>query len=195
LSSERDRLSAAPAASVLVRDAAEADMEAVARLYAHYVERGLATFEEVAPTREEMAARRRKALDVGAPYLVAELDGAVVGYCYATPYHARPAYRYALEDSVYVAAGLGGRGVGGALLGALIARCEAGPWRTMVAIVGDSGNAASIALHRRHGFEPVGTLRSIGYKLGRWVDTPILQRRLGAGDSRPPDGVTAPPAR
>ncbi len=182
-------------AGLVVRDAAEADMEAVARIYAHYVERGLATFEEVPPADEEMRARRLKALAVGAPYLVAEIDGEIVGYCYAAPYHARPAYRHTLEDSVYVAPGLGGRGVGGALLAALIARCEAGPWRQMLAIIGDSGNAASIGLHKRYGFEPVGTLRSVGFKLGRWVDTPIMQRALGPGDSLPPDDFTAKPAR
>ena len=106
-----------------------------------------------------------------------------------------PAYRHTLEDSVYVAPGFGGRGIGGALLSELIARCEAGPWRQMVAIIGDSDNAASIALHRRYGFEPVGTLRSVGFKLGRWVDTPIMQRALGPGDSLPPDDFTATPAR
>ena len=181
--------------SLVVRDAAEADMEAVARIYAHHVERGLATFEEAAPTDEEMRARRLKVLAVGAPYLVAEIDGEIVGYCYAAPYHARPAYRHTLEDSVYVAPGRGGRGIGGALLAELIARCEAGPWRWMVAIIGDSGNAASIALHRRYGFELVGTLRSGGFKFGRWVDTPILQRALGPGDSLPPDDFTATPAK
>ena len=186
---------AARIGSLVVRDAAEADMEAVARIYAHHVERGLATFEEAAPTDEEMRARRLKVLAVGAPYLVAEIDGEIVGYCYAAPYHARPAYRHTLEDSVYVAPGRGGRGIGGALLAELIARCEAGPWRWMVAIIGDSGNAASIALHRRYGFELVGTLRSVGFKLGRWVDTPIMQRALGLGDSRPPDDLTATPAR
>ncbi len=185
----------APTGGLVVRDAAEADMEAVARIYAHYVERGLATFEEVPPADEEMRARRLKALAVGAPYLVAEIDGEIVGYCYAAPYHIRPAYRHTLEDSVYVAPGLGGRGVGGALLAALIARCEAGPWRQMLAIIGDSGNAASIGLHKRYGFEPVGTLRSVGFKLGRWVDTPIMQRVLGPGDSLPPDDFTAKPAR
>jgi len=174
---------------VVVRDAAEADMEAVARIYAHHVEHGLATFEEVPPSDEEMRARRLKVLAVGAPYLVAEIDGEVVGYCYAAPYHARPAYRHTLEDSVYVAPGFGGRGVGGALLAELIARCEAGPWRWIVAIIGDSGNSASIALHRRHGFAPVGTLRSIGFKFGRWVDTPIMQRALGVGDATPPGGI------
>ena len=186
---------AARIGSLVVRDAAEADMEAVARIYAHHVERGLATFEEAAPTDEEMRARRLKVLAVGAPYLVAEIDGEIVGYCYAAPYHARPAYRHTLEDSVYVAPGRGGRGIGGALLAELIARCEAGPWRWMVAIIGDSGNAASIALHRRYGFELVGTLRSVGFKHGRWVDTPIMQRVLGPGDSRPPDDLTATPAR
>jgi phosphinothricin acetyltransferase len=186
---------AAGVGSLVVRDAAEADMEAVARIYAHHVERGLATFEEAAPTDEEMRARRLKVLAVGAPYLVAEIDGEIVGYCYAAPYHARPAYRHTLEDSVYVAPGRGGRGIGGALLAELIARCEAGPWRWMVAIIGDSGNSASITLHRRYGFEPVGTLRSVGFKHGRWVDTPIMQRVLGPGDSRPPDDLTAMPAR
>ena len=186
---------AARTGGLVVRDAAEADMEAVARIYAHHVERGLATFEEVPPSDEEMRARRLKVLAVGAPYLVAEIDGAVVGYCYAAPYHLRPAYRHTLEDSVYVAAGRGGRGVGAALLAALIARCEAGPWRQMLAIIGDSGNAASIALHRRFGFVPTGTLVSVGFKLGRWVDTPIMQRALGPGDSLPPDDFTAPPER
>jgi phosphinothricin acetyltransferase len=179
----------------VVRDAADADMEAVARIYAHHVEHGLATFEEAPPSVEEMRARRLKVLAIGAPYLVAEIDGEVVGYCYAAPYHARAAYRHTLEDSVYVAPGLGGRGVGGALLAELIARCEAGPWRWIVAVIGDSGNSASIVLHRRHGFEPVGTLRAVGFKLGRWVDTPIMQRVLGPGDSLLPDDFTAPPAR
>jgi phosphinothricin acetyltransferase len=182
-------------AGVVVRDAIDADMEAVARIYTHHVERGLTTFEEVPPSAAEMLARRAKVLVFGAPYLVAESDGDVVGYCYATPYHARAAYRHTLEDSVYVAPGLGGRGVGGALLAELIVRCEAGPWRWMIAIIGDSGYAASIALHRRHGFAPVGTLRSVGFKLGRWVDTPIMQRVLGPGDALPPDDFTAPPAR
>jgi len=164
-----------------VRDAAEADIATVARIYAHYVERGLATFEEVPPTGEEMLARRQRTLAIGAPYLVAEIDGEIVGYCYATPYHTRPAYRHTLEDSVYVAPGRGGRGVVGALLAELIARCEAGPWRRMVAIIGDSGNAASIGLHERLGFSRAGLLPAVGFKLGRWVDSVIMQRPLGPG--------------
>jgi phosphinothricin acetyltransferase len=173
---------AAPAAEFVVRDADEADMPAVQRIYAHYVLNALATFEETAPTVADMIARRRSALDLGAPYLVAEMGGQIVGYCYATAYRSRPAYRFALEDSVYVADGLGGRGVGTALLGALIARCETGPWRQMLAIIGDSANLGSIALHRRLGFDLVGTLRSVGFKFGRWVDTPLMQRALGPGD-------------
>jgi L-amino acid N-acyltransferase YncA len=109
-----------------------------------------------------------------------------LGFAYAAPYRPRPAYRFTIEDSVYVADGLRGRGIGSALLGQLIARCEGGPWRQMVAVVGDSANSGSIALHRRFGFELAGTLRSVGFKHGRWVDTPILQRGLGAGDTQPP---------
>ena len=172
----------APTAEFVVRDAGEADMPAVRRIYAHYVLNALATFEETAPRLDEMIARRRRTLDLGAPYLVAESRGRIVGYCYASAYHARLAYRYTLEDSVYVADGQGGQGVGTALLGELIARCEAGPWRQMLAIIGDSANSGSIALHRRFGFQAVGTLRSVGFKFGRWVDTPIMQRPLGAGD-------------
>ena len=120
------------------------------------------------------------------PYLVAELGGEVVGYCYATSYRPRPAYRFTIEDSVYVADGLAGRGVGAALLGELIARCEAGPWRQMIAIIGNSENAGSIALHRRLGFAHVGTMRSVGWKLGRWVDSVVMQRALGPGDGEAP---------
>lgn len=122
-------------------------------------------------------------LALGLPYLVAELDTRVVGYCYATTYRSRPAYRNTIEDSVYVADGMQGRGIGMALLAALIARCETGPWRQMVAVIGDSGNAGSIALHERLGFRRMGTLEAVGFKLGRWVDTVLMQRALGAGSS------------
>jgi phosphinothricin acetyltransferase len=169
-------------AKFVVRDAGEADMPAVQRIYAHYVLNALATFEETPPSLEDMMARRRRSLAIGAPYLVAEASGRIVGYCCASPYHPRSAYRYTLEDSVYVADGLHGRGLGAALLGELIQRCEAGSWRQMVAIIGDSANRASIALHRRCGFEHVGTLRAVGFKFGRWVDTTLMRRALGAGD-------------
>ena len=174
------------APAIAIRDATEADMAAVQAIYAHHVLKGLATFEEIPPSIEEMAARWRAALDLGLSYLVAEVEGSVLGYCYAAPFRPRPAYRYAIEDSVYIAEDFGRRGLGAALLGALIVRCEAGPWRQMVAVIGDSGNLASIALHRRFGFELVGTLRSVGFKFGRWVDTPIMQRALGAGDGDRP---------
>jgi L-amino acid N-acyltransferase YncA len=162
-----------------VRAASEADMAAVRDIYAHYVLHSLATFEETPPALEEMLARRRASVEIGLPYLVAEAGGEIVGFAYAAAYRARPAYRFTIEDSVYVADGLSGRGIGAALLGELIAACERGPWRQMLAVVGDSANAGSIALHRRFGFELMGTLQSVGFKSGRWVDTPILQRALG----------------
>ena len=169
-----------------VRDALKADMAAVRDLYVHYVLHSLATFEETPPTLDDMLARRRASVDLGLPYLVAEVGGAIAGFAYAGLYRSRPAYRYAIEDSVYVADGQTGCGVGSALLGELIARCERGPWRQILAVVGDSTNAGSIALHRRFGFELVGTLRSVGLKHGQWVDTPILQRGLGLGDDQLP---------
>ena len=173
----------------LVRDASEADMAAVSDIYAHYVLHSLATFEETPPTREELLARRRASVERGLPYLVAEAHGKTLGFAYAAEYRARPAYRFTIEDSVYVAEGLSGQGIGSALLGEVIARCERGPWRQMLAVVGDSENAGSIALHRRFGFELVGVLRSVGFKFGRWVDTPVLQRSLGLGDSRSPEAA------
>lgn len=172
--------------AAVVRDAGEADMAMVQGIYAHHVLRGLATFEEEPPSTEELVGRRAAVLALGLPYLVAEIDGEVVGYSYATHYRARPAYRFSIEDSVYVADGLGGRGIGVALLGELIRRCESGPWRQMIAIIGDSGNAGSIALHRRLGFQMVGTLIGAGFKLGRWVDTVLMQRALGPGAGAPP---------
>ena len=160
-------------------------MAAVREVYAHYVLHSLATFEETPPTLDDMLARRRASVDLGLPYLVAEAGGVVAGFAYASLYRSRPAYRYAIEDSVYVADGQTGRGIGSALLGELIVRCERGPWRQILAVVGDSANSGSIALHLRFGFELAGTLRSVGFKHERWIDTPILQRALG-----PPEAVT-----
>jgi phosphinothricin acetyltransferase len=176
--------SARPA--ILVRDACDGDMSAVTSIYARHVLTGLASFEEVPPSLEEMQSRRANVLQLGLPYLVAELEGCIVGYSYATSYRTRPAYRYTVEDSVYVEDGRNGRGIGTALLCELIARCERGPWRQMLAVIGDSGNAGSIALHRRMGFTPAGNLVSVGFKLGRWVDSVFMQRALGAGDSTRP---------
>ncbi len=176
--------SARPA--ILVRDAHDADMSAVTCIYARHVLHGLASFEEIAPSLDEIKSRRSAVLQLGLPYLVAELEGRIVGYSYATSYRTRPAYRYTIEDSVYVEDGLNGRGIGTALLAELIARCERGPWRQMLAVIGDSGNAGSIVLHRRMGFAPAGNLVAVGFKLGRWVDSIFMQRALGAGDSTRP---------
>jgi phosphinothricin acetyltransferase len=175
-----------------IRDAEARDMAAVQAIYAHHVLHGLASFEEEPPPVSELLARRAAVLVLGLPYLVAERAGEIVGYSYASSYRARPAYRYTLEDSVYVRDGLAGHGIGSALLQALITRCEAGPWRQMLAVIGDSGNAGSIALHRRMGFQVTGTLHAVGFKFGRWVDSVLMQRALGAGDSAPPRPAREP---
>ncbi|MCO5109189.1 MAG: N-acetyltransferase family protein [Burkholderiaceae bacterium] len=179
------------ACEVLVRDSTPVDVPALADIYAWHVLHGLASFEESPPGVEELLARRAAVLGGGLPWLVAEAGGAVVGYGYAAPYRARSAYRHTLEDSVYVAAGLERRGTGTKLLGELIRRCETGPWRQMVAVIGDSANAGSIALHRRLGFRDAGTLVSVGFKFGRWVDTVLMQRSLGDGDSTLPGQATS----
>ncbi|QND45389.1 N-acetyltransferase (plasmid) [Rhizobium lusitanum] len=175
----------------VIRDASDEDMGAIRDIYTHHVLYGLATFEEVPPSVDELRLRRAAVLGTGLPYLVAELNGEIVGYSYATAYRPRPAYRFSIEDSVYVADGLGGRGVGSALLQELIVRCEKGPWRQMLAVIGNSGNAGSLALHRRMGFQPIGTFKSAGFKLGRWVDTVLMQRALGEGDTTSPEIASA----
>lgn len=176
---------------MIVRDAGEADIPASRAIYAEHVRHGLGTFELEPPDAEKMAARRRAVLALGLPYLVAELDGEVLGYCYGGAYRPRPAYRHTVEDSVYVASDAMGRGVGSALLAELIRRCEAGAWRQMLAVIGDSGNASSIALHRRFGFREIGRLEAVGYKFDRWVDVVIMQRALGAGAATPPRSAAA----
>ena len=161
-------------------------MPRIQTIYAREVLQGLASFEEVPPTVEVLLARRHAVLELGLPYLAAELDGRVVGYSYATGYRPRPGYRNTIEDSVYVAEAARGLGVGRALLAALVSRCEAGPWRQMIAVIGDSANLGSIALHEGLGFRRIGTLRSVGRKRGRWVDTVLMQRALGVGDAASP---------
>jgi L-amino acid N-acyltransferase YncA len=171
---------------IVVRDSIETDMAAARRIYAHYVLNGLGSFEEEPPSVAELKRRRRRVIELGLPYLVCEIDGAVVGYAYAMLYRERSAYRYTLEDSIYVDQEINRRGVGRALLSAVIARCEVGGWRQMIAVIGDSDNAASIGLHERLGFRLVGTLRAVGFKLGRWLDAVLMQRDLGPGDRAPP---------
>ncbi|GLK66825.1 GNAT family N-acetyltransferase [Hansschlegelia plantiphila] len=172
--------------TLVLRDATEADMDAVQRIYAPEVLTGLASFEEIPPTLPEMITRRANVLALGLPFIVAEADGAVVGYAYAGSYRARPAYRHTVENSVYVARDAQGRGVGRALLAELIARCEAGPWRQMIAVIGDSANHGSVALHASLGFRHAGTLEAVGFKLGRWLDTVVMQRALGPGAGADP---------
>lgn len=169
-----------------VRDAAQGDLPAIQAIYAHHVLRGLASFEEVPPDLEEMRCRHADVTDRGLPFLVAARNGEVLGFGYCAPYRTRSAYRYALEDSVYIRDGNNGQGMGSRLLAELLARCEKLGYRQVIAVIGDSANAASIALHARFGFVRVGTLRSTGYKFGRWVDSVLMQRPLGAGDGTPP---------
>lgn len=170
-----------PFAPLDIRDASLSDMAAIQTIYAHYVLHGIATFEETPPSVDDMISRRNTVTAAGLPYLVAESGGRIVGYSYASGYRSRSAYRFTLEDSVYVAHDLRGLGIGKALLRTLLARCEGGRWRQMIAVIGDSGNAGSIALHKRMGFAPAGMLVGVGFKFGRWVDTGLMQRALNEG--------------
>lgn len=172
--------------TAVVRPAAEGDMAAVAAVYAHHVLTGLATFEEEPPDTAEMARRRAALAERGLPYLVAEEGGRVLGYAYAGPYRARIAYRFSLEDSIYLDPAATGRGIGRALLERLLAESAAWGARQMVAVIGDSANAGSIALHARLGFRRVGTLEAVGFKFGRWVDSVLMQRPLGDGSATAP---------
>lgn len=172
--------------SPLIRSVHDADLPAIHSLYADHVRHGTASFELTPPSLNEMRTRHAAVVGHGLPYLLAERDGDILGFCYATPYRPRPAYRYSVENSVYVASGRHRQGIGSGLLATLIAECENGPWRQMLAVIGDSANSGSIALHRRHGFEDVGTFRSVGFKFGHWLDTVLMQRPLGAGDNHLP---------
>ena len=172
---------------ITVRPSSDADLPAITAIYAWNVLNGLGTFEEDPPVQDEMARRRAAFLERGLPYLVAELDGVVLGYAYAGPFRLRAAYRYTVEDSVYVSPEAVGKGVGKALLGALIEACEALGLRQMCAVIGDSGNAASIGLHAAMGFEKKGVFPDMGHKFGRWVDLVWMQRPLNGGGERQPD--------
>ena len=170
-----------------VRPATPEDLPAIHAIYAHHVRKGLASFEEEPPSLEEQRRRYDEIAARGQPYLVADFGGTIAGYGYCSFYRSRSAYRYALEDSVYVRPDVEGRGVGTALLSELIRRCEALGYRQLIAIIGDSAHAASIGLHASQGFQRVGTLRSVGFKFGRWVDSVIMQRPLGSGDGTRPE--------
>jgi phosphinothricin acetyltransferase len=169
-----------------IRRASERDIEDIAAIYGYHVRHGTASFETEPPACIEMARRYSVLRDQAYPFLVAEADGAVLGYAYAGPYRTRVAYQNTVEDSIYVRADLTGRGVGAQLLGGLIGACEQQGYRQMIAVVGDSASTASIRLHERYGFSHIGTLRAVGYKHGRWLDSVLLQRVLGCGASAPP---------
>jgi len=172
--------------SLVLRDARESDMPAIQAIYAQHVRTGLASFEETPPDVAEMRRRRAEILARGLPYVVVECGAEIGGYAYAGPYRTRSAYRFAVEDSVYVAPGLVGRGIGRLALTEIIERCTAAGLRQMVAIIGDSANAPSIALHERLGFRQAGVLTAVGFKFGRWVDSVLMQRALGPGDAELP---------
>jgi L-amino acid N-acyltransferase YncA len=162
-----------------VRAAVPADLEAVAAICAHYVTTTVTTFEEVPPTVADWERRLDDLADRNLPFLVAEADGTVCGYAYASPWRPKPAYRHTVEDTVYISPARTGRGLGRALLGALLTACEQAGARQAIAVIADAGSDASVALHRRLGFEQAGRLRRVGRKHGQWIDTVLMQRELG----------------
>ncbi|HUC71062.1 MAG TPA: GNAT family N-acetyltransferase [Stellaceae bacterium] len=172
---------------VSIRPSDDRDVAAIALIYRHHVLHGIASFEEEPPEPSEIARRRQEILARGLPYFVAERAGRVLGYCYASPYRARSAYRFSVEDSIYIDPAELGRGIGRALLSELIEQCVARGYRQMVAVIGGSEQWPSIRLHQALGFTEIGVLRAIGYKFGGWVDTVLMQRALGEGATTTPD--------
>jgi phosphinothricin acetyltransferase len=180
------------ASRLLLRPSCPEDLEAITALYAWHAEHGTGTFELEGPDLAEMTRRREDILAKGLPWLVAERDAELLGFAYANHFRPRRAYRFALEDSVYVAPSAQRQGLGRLLLTELVARCESLGARQMFAVIGDSANAGSIAVHQALGFTEVGVMRAAGWKFGRWLDVVILQRTLGPGDRTAP--VDAPEA-
>ena len=173
--------------AVSIRPATPADIPAITRIYADAVKHSTASFELEPPDEAEMARRQRTLVDGGYPYVVAEIDDALAGYAYAGPYRPRPAYRFSVEDSIYVDPHAQRRGVGRVLLEHLIEECERRGFRQMIAVIGDSAQAPSIELHRALGFRMIGAVENVGYKFGRWLDSVNMQRALGAGATTKPD--------
>jgi len=176
------------AAPIRIRDARDADMPAIQAIYAHHVRTGLGSFEETPPSLEEMTRRRADILAHALPYVVAEIGGRIAGYAYAGKFRPRSAYRYSVEDSIYVAPDAQRQGIGRKMLDELIERCTRQGYRQMVAVIGDSANFGSIGVHLAAGFVEVARLPAIGFKFGRWVDSVMMQRALGPGQSTLPDG-------
>ncbi|MBV8501730.1 MAG: N-acetyltransferase [Paucibacter sp.] len=173
-------------AQTILRPSIEADLPAIQAIYAHAVQHGTGTFETEVPDTPEMGRRRTEVLSRGLPYLAAEVSGEVVGYAYANYFRPRMAYRYCLEDSIYLSPKAQGQGLGKLLLAELIARCEAAGGRQMLAVIGDAENKGSIGVHAALGFEHTGVLKSSGWKFGRWLDVVLMQRQLGHGGTSSP---------
>jgi L-amino acid N-acyltransferase YncA len=171
---------------MLLRASKDTDIPAIAAIYAHYVRHSTASFETEPPGDDEIANRRARILELGLPWLVAEIDGTIAGYAYAGPYRPRAAYRFTVENSIYIDPACAGKGTGSALLARLIEDCDAWGARQMIAVIGGSDNLASIKLHQKFGFRHSGTLVAAGFKFGRWVDSVLMQRAIGPGDTIPP---------
>ena len=177
----------------LIRPSRDEDLDAITRIYGHHVLHGTGTFETTPPTPTDMATRRADVLGKGLPWLVVEDGGQVLGFAYGNWFKPRPAYRFSVEDSIYMAPEAAGKGLGRALLAELLAALERAGLRRVMAVIGDSTNAGSIGVHTALGFERVGTVSSCGWKFGRWLDIVIMQRSLGAGDSSSPEADEVAP--
>ncbi|KQW43446.1 MULTISPECIES: GNAT family N-acetyltransferase [unclassified Roseateles] len=175
--------SPAPASALRIRPSTDADLPAIQAIYAVAVLNGTGTFETEVPGVDEMGRRRQEVLGRSLPWLVAERDGVVLGYAYANYFRPRLAYRFCVEDSIYLSPDAQGQGIGRLLLAELIARCEAAGARQMLAVIGDAANIGSVGVHTALGFEHTGVLKSAGWKFGRWLDVVLMQRTLGLGDS------------
>jgi L-amino acid N-acyltransferase YncA len=175
-----------PGTSTALRAASLADIPAITAIYRQAVLTGTASFEIEPPDEAEMSKRWRSLRDGAYPYLVAEADGTILGYAYAGPYRLRPAYRWTVEDSIYVTPQAHRRGIGRALLDRLVSECETRDFRQMIAVIGDSQQIPSIALHRAAGFRLIGTFEAVGFKFERWLDTVLMQRAIGPGADVPP---------
>ena len=177
----------------LIRPSRDEDIDAITRIYGHHVLHGTGTFETTPPSPTEMGTRRADVLSKGLPWLVVEEDGQVLGFAYGNWFKPRPAYRFSVEDSIYLAPEAAGKGLGRALLAELLATLERTGTRKVMAVIGDSANAGSVGVHRALGFEPVGVIQSCGWKFDRWLDIVLMQKTLGAGDTTPPE-TSGPPA-
>lgn len=176
-----------------LRDATRADLPAITAIYEHAVRHGTASYELEPPTLAEMGERLAALKAGGFPYIVVEEGGEILGYAYAGPFRARPAYRFIVENSLYLAPAMQGRGLGRLLLAALVERCTALGFRQMIAVIGDGGaHSASVKLHERMGFRHCGRMEGSGYKLGRWLDTVFMQLAMNGGASLPPDPQSLP---